>query len=146
MRKATEHMDPVSPVTTKRMSNTAGRDNRRERALRSELHARGLRFRLHRALLAGSRRTVDVVLPASRTAVFLDGCFWHGCPEHHTWPKNNADWWRLKINANIARDRDMDTKLMAAGWFVVRVWEHETIAAATDRIQAAVRLRAAQMA
>jgi DNA mismatch endonuclease (patch repair protein) len=78
--------------------------------------------------------------------VLLDGCFWHGCLTHGTWPKNNADWWRAKIKANIARDRDTDAKLTAAGWFVIRVWEHETIAAAADRIQAAVQLRGSQSA
>ena len=89
---------------------------------------------------------MDIVFPVPRTAVFLDGCFWHGCPQHGTWPKNNADWWRAKINANIARDRDTDAKLLAAGWLVVRVWEHEAIAAAANRIQAAVRLRGHQTA
>jgi DNA mismatch endonuclease (patch repair protein) len=82
---------------------------------------------------------VDVVFPGSRTAVFIDGCFWHGCPKHRTWPKNNAKWWRAKIEANMARDRDTDEKLTVAGWFVVRIWEHEAVGDAADRIEAAVR-------
>jgi DNA mismatch endonuclease (patch repair protein) len=70
-----------------------GRDNAREKALRSELHRRGLRFRLHRALIDGNRRrTVDIVLPRTRIAVFLDGCFWHGCSTHGTTSKSNAKW------------------------------------------------------
>ena len=121
------------------MSRTPQRDNPRERALRSELHRRGLRFRLHRRVLVSSRRSVDIAFPASRTAVFMDGCFWHGCPEHGTWPKSNAEWWRAKINANIARDRDTDCKLIKAGWTVIRVWEHEDIRTAADRIEAEVR-------
>src|ERR1700680_3874225 len=138
MPKPIDRSDPVSPSTTKRMSNTAHKDNVRERALRSELHVRGLRFRLHRPLLTGSRRTVDVVFPASRTAVFIDGCFWHGCPDHRTWPKNNAEWWRNKIETNMARDRDTDRRLTSVGWLVLRIWEHEPIGTAADRIEAAV--------
>jgi DNA mismatch endonuclease (patch repair protein) len=139
LKKKGERANQVSPATTKRMSRTAQRDNSRERALRSELHRRGLRFRLHRRLLVGSRRSVDIAFPASRTAVFVDGCFWHGCPEHGTWPKNNADWWRAKIDENVTRDRDTDRKLAEAGWTVLRVWEHEAIETAADRIEASVR-------
>jgi DNA mismatch endonuclease, patch repair protein len=134
-------VDTVSPATTKRMSNTAHRNNSRERQVRSVLHARGLRFRLHQRLLVSSQRTVDIVFPASRTAVFIDGCFWHGCPQHGTWPKNNGEWWRAKIEANVARDRDTDEKLTLAGWLVVRIWEHESIGAAANRIDAAVKRR-----
>ncbi|EPD1496360.1 very short patch repair endonuclease [Pseudomonas aeruginosa] len=130
---------PASPETSQRMSRTPQRDNPRERALRSELHRRGLRFRLHRRVLVSSRRSVDIAFPTSRTAVFMDGCFWHGCPAHGTWPKSNAEWWRAKINANIARDRDTDCKLIEAGWTVIRVWEHEDIQTAADRIEAVVR-------
>lgn len=133
-----KRIDPVDAATTKRMSRTAQRDNRRERELRSELHRRGLRFRLHRRLLPDSRRTVDIAFATSRTAVFVDGCFWHGCPEHGSWPKKNADWWRAKIESNIARDRDTDRRLADAGWNVVRVWEHEPIRAAADRIESVV--------
>lgn len=139
MSKGADRPSPVLPETARRMSRTAQRDNPRERALRSELHRRGLRFRLHRRLLVGSRRTVDIAFPASRTAVFVDGCFWHGCPEHGTWPKSNAEWWRAKIAANIARDRDTDRKLADAGWTVLRVWEHEDVGAAADRIEVVVR-------
>ena len=82
---------------------------------------------------------MDIVFSKKRVAVFLDGCFWHGCPEHRTHPKNNAEWWRAKIQANIARDRDTDTRLSEDGWTVVRVWGHETVEAAADRIEAIVR-------
>ena len=115
------------------------RDTGTERALRSELHARGLRFRLHRRLLKGLRREADLVFPRARVAVFVDGCFWHGCPEHATWPRNNAAFWREKIETNVARDRDTDARLAAEGWTVIRVWEHEAPAEAAKRIEAAVR-------
>jgi DNA mismatch endonuclease (patch repair protein) len=139
MSKKTDRADSVAPETTKRMSRTVQRDNPHERALRSELHRRGLRFRIHQRVLVGSRRSIDIVFPGSRTAVLIDGCFWHGCPVHGTWPKNNAEWWRNKIEANIARDRDTDQKLLEAGWTVIRVWEHESIDKAADRIDAAVQ-------
>lgn len=126
--------DPIAPATSKRMSSTPGRDNLLERSLRSERHRRGLRFRLHCNLLPKSRRSVDIVLSRNRVAVFVDGCFWHGCPKHGTWPKNNGVWWRRKIEANRARDRDTDARLSKLGWTVVRVWEHERAASAADRI------------
>jgi DNA mismatch endonuclease, patch repair protein len=134
-----ERTDPIAAATSRRMAATAQRDNPAERALRSALHRRGLRFRIHCRLLAGSRRTADIVFSAKRVAIFLDGCFWHGCPKHRTHPKNNAEWWREKIDANIARDRDTDARLAAEGWTVIRVWEHETVEAAADRIEAIVR-------
>jgi DNA mismatch endonuclease (patch repair protein) len=124
------------------MARTAQRDNLAERALRSALHRRGLRFRIHSRLLTGSRCTVDIVFSVTRVAVFLDGCFWHGCPEHRTHPRNNAEWWRAKIDANIARDRDTDARLAEDGWTVVRIWGHEMVEAACDRIEAIVRPQA----
>jgi DNA mismatch endonuclease (patch repair protein) len=117
------------------------RDTGIEREIRSRLHARGLRFRVHRRLLKGSRREVDVVFPGAKVAVFVDGCFWHGCPEHGTWPRNNADFWRRKIEGNVKRDRDTDARLEADGWTVLRVWEHEAPADAAARIADAVECR-----
>lgn len=131
--------DPVAPETTRRMTRTAQRDNRTERALRSILHRRGLRFRIHRRLLEGSRRTVDIAFARARVAVFIDGCFWHDCPIHGTIPTNNAAWWRAKINANVARDRDTDARLTESGWTVVRIWEHEGLSQAADRIETLVK-------
>jgi DNA mismatch endonuclease (patch repair protein) len=132
-------VDAVAPTTSKWMAATAGRNNQRERALRSELHRRGIRFRLHQRLLANARRTVDIVFISARTAFLLDGCFWHGCPTHGTWPKNNAATWRDKIEANIARDRDTDRRLINADWHVLRIWEHEPIEVAADQIETLVR-------
>ena len=71
--------------------------------------------------------------------MFVDGCFWHGCPDHMTWPKANAEWWRAKIEANISRDRHTDEQLKGAGWTVVRVWTHEPIEAAASRVERTVR-------
>jgi DNA mismatch endonuclease (patch repair protein) len=96
-----------------------------ESALRRKLHARGLRYRIHVPVLTKPRRVADVAFSGLRVAVFVDGCFWHGCPRHATWPKQNAEFWRAKILANRQRDRDTDERLTAAGWKVVRVWAHE---------------------
>lgn len=109
-----------------------------EIALRSELHRRGLRYFVDRAPLKGLRRRADLVFPRRKVAVYVDGCFWHSCPEHATHPKNNAQWWAEKLAGNVARDRDTDTRLIAAGWVVVRIWEHENVTAGADRVQSAL--------
>ena len=87
------------------------------------------------------RREADLVFPSVRVAVFVDGCFWHGCPEHATWPKANSEWWRTKIERNQARDRDTDHRLRQTGWIPVRVWEHENSKRAASRVASVVRRR-----
>lgn len=123
------------------MSRQRRRDTGVEVALRRLLHAEGLRFRIHRRPLPGIRREADVVFGPARVAVFVDGCFWHGCPEHATWPKNNAEFWRSKIEGNRARDRDTDARLARAGWLAIRVWEHEDPATAAAEICTTVQRR-----
>jgi DNA mismatch endonuclease (patch repair protein) len=124
------------------MQATRRRDTEPERALRSVLHRHGLRFRVDHKL-PGLRRRADIVFPRVRVAVFVDGCFWHGCPEHGTWPKANARWWREKIEANQARDQDTNRRLRELGWTIIRVWEHEEPADAARRIESAVERRTA---
>jgi DNA mismatch endonuclease (patch repair protein) len=94
-------------------------------ALRSLLHRWGLRYYVDRAPLPGLRRRADLVFPTRKVAVYVDGCFWHGCPQHGTSPKANAAWWAEKIQANRRRDADTVKQLRAAGWIVLRFWEHE---------------------
>lgn len=107
-----------------------------ERLLRSELHARGLRFRKdHPVPMANCRPRPDIVFTAARLAVFVDGCFWHGCGLHRSLPKSNAEFWRRKIQGNQARDRRHDRALREAGWAVVRVWEHTSVDEAADLIE-----------
>jgi DNA mismatch endonuclease (patch repair protein) len=91
--------------------------------------------------LTGLRRRADLVFPRARVAVYIDGCFWHSCPQHATSPKNNAAWWTAKLEANKTRDADTDRRLEEAGWAVVRIWEHEDPAAAARRVAEAVALR-----
>ncbi len=94
---------------------------------------------MDRAVIPGSRVRPDVVFPRLRIAVFVDGCFWHCCPTHGTVPKRNADWWVEKLERNRLRDRRVDDDLEAAGWIVVRVWEHEPSEQAAARIAKAIR-------
>jgi DNA mismatch endonuclease (patch repair protein) len=96
-----------------------------ELALRSALHRRGLRFRVQRPLGFDRRRRADIVFPKERLAVFVDGCFWHSCPQHATFPRANAAWWSEKLARNVERDHETNQRLAGDGWTVVRVWEHE---------------------
>jgi DNA mismatch endonuclease (patch repair protein) len=123
------------------MKNTRRRDTTIEVALRRLLHAYGLRYRIDQKILRNSRRRADIVFSRPRVAVFVDGCFWHCCPLHRTFPKANAEWWATKLRTNQRRDKDTDRKLTAAGWRVERVWGHEHPAEAAVRIAAIVRAR-----
>jgi len=124
------------------MQSNKSRDTKPELALRSAVHARGLRYRVSAKPLAGVRRTADLVFPRAKVAVFLDGCFWHGCPEHHTVASANAKFWADKVDANRKRDRDTDSRLAEAGWVSVRIWEHEDVTEAARRVEEVVRARA----
>lgn len=126
------------------MRNTRSRDTPAELAIRRLLHARGLRYRVDVRPVRELRRKADLVFGPARVAVFVDGCFWHACPEHGSAPKSNADWWSEKLRTNVERDRDTDARLAAAGWTVVRVWEHERPADAADHIAAVVVEQRAQ--
>jgi DNA mismatch endonuclease (patch repair protein) len=123
------------------MSRLGRRDTLPELALRSELHRRGLRFRVDRAPVRGVRSRADVVLGPARVAVYVDGCFWHSCPEHGTSPKANAEWWESKLQRNRERDAETDRLLREHGWEVVRIWEHEDPTEAADRVEQLVRAR-----
>lgn len=129
----------TSERTRKTMQSTRSRDTAPELALRSELHRRGLRFRVCSPPVKGVRRSADVVFTRQRIAVFLDGCFWHGCPEHYIAPKQNDDYWSSKLETNRARDADTDRRLHEAGWTIVRIWEHVPISVAADQVEEIVR-------
>lgn len=110
-----------------------------ELALRRELHRRGLRYRVDVRVLQGLRRRADVAFPRQRVAVFVDGCFWHACPQHGTRPKANREWWSDKLEVNVARDRDTDARLLEAGWTPLRFWEHDDPSEAADVVEQMVR-------
>lgn len=107
------------------MKANRGRDTTPELRLRRVLHATGLRYRVDWPLPFDRRRRADIAFTKQRVAVFVDGCFWHGCPEHFVTPKANADFWARKIKANRTRDMDSEERLRSHGWTVLRCWEHE---------------------
>jgi DNA mismatch endonuclease, patch repair protein len=117
-------------------------DTAPEVAIRRELYRRGIRYRIDYQLpLRGVRRRADIAFTSLRIAVFVDGCYWHACPVHATWPTASADWWRAKLEGNVRRDRDTDQRLAEAGWISLRIWEHDNPIAAADCVESALRTR-----
>jgi DNA mismatch endonuclease (patch repair protein) len=123
------------------MQGNKGRDTRPEKALRSAVHALGLRYRVNARPAPELRRSADLVFTKAKVAVFVDGCFWHGCPEHHRPATKNAEFWRGKIDANRVRDVETDRALVERGWAVVRIWEHDDAVEAAERIARLTRTR-----
>jgi len=120
------------------MKSNRRRDTEPELAVRRLLHAAGLRYRVDFAPIGGRRRA-DIVFTRSHIAVFIDGCFWHGCPLHATYPKRNSEYWLPKLKRNIQRDRETDEHLRDADWTVLRFWEHEAPESVARQIERAVR-------
>lgn len=128
-----------SPAVSERMSAARRRDTKAELLVRREAHRRGLRYRVDAPLPGMPRRRADMLFTRAKVAVFIDGCFWHACPEHRTSPKANGSWWAAKLAKNVERDRDTDRHLESIGWTVLRFWEHELAEPVVDRIEAVVR-------
>jgi DNA mismatch endonuclease, patch repair protein len=126
------------------MADVATRNTRPELMLRRELHSRGLRYRVNSQPIPGLRTRADLVFAGPRVAVYVDGCFWHSCPDHGVLPKANRAFWREKLATNVERDRRTDTLLTAAGWASVRVWEHEDVVSAADHIAEILLARTAR--
>jgi DNA mismatch endonuclease (patch repair protein) len=113
----------TNPQRSRLMARVRQKDTAPELTLRRALFKAGLRYRLKTSSrLPGSP---DIVFGRARLVIFVDGCFWHGCALHGTWPKSNADFWREKILRNQERDRSVDAALTDLGWKVMRVWEHD---------------------
>lgn len=136
---------PSSDSVARRMASTHQRDTPCELDLRRLVHRAGLRYRVDQVVLSGLRRRADIVFRGARVAVFVDGCFWHCCPQHGTMPKANSSWWRHKLAANKARDEDTNRVLTGAGWVVLRFWEHEDPVRAAASVIRTVRRRIARM-
>src|SRR6516165_9861601 len=113
---------PLNRAVSAQMQRMPRASTGPEILIRRELHRRGLRYRVNHPRLPGRP---DIAFTGARVAVFIDGCFWHACPDHGVLPKNNREWWQKKLERNIARDREKDDQLVAMGWVVVHVWEHE---------------------
>lgn len=123
------------------MQATGQRDTAAELTIRRLLHARGYRYRVDYRPIPGLRSRPDIVFTRQKLAVYIDGCFWHGCPIHATWPKKNARFWKEKIEANRERDHRATTQLEESGWTVMRIWEHEEPESTVDRIVAVLDTR-----
>ena len=128
---------PLNELVTRQMKRMPRKDSGPEIRLRRSLHRRGLRFRVQAALPGRP----DIVFPRAKIAVFVDGCFWHQCPEHSTLPNNNRDWWTIKLARNVERDREKDDALRELGWEPIHVWEHEDPEIAAAEIENMWRAR-----
>ncbi|MFE5545670.1 very short patch repair endonuclease [Streptomyces sp. NPDC056534] len=132
-----------SEARRRNMQAIRSRDTKPEQRVRRLLHAQGLRYRVATRPLPNLRRTADIVFRPVKLAVFIDGCYWHGCPEHYVAPKTNPGYWSEKVARNVARDRDTDQQLTEAGWTVLRFWEHEASEDCALRIAAELEKRRA---
>ncbi|MFI8005249.1 very short patch repair endonuclease [Streptomyces sp. NPDC086010] len=130
-----------SAARRRNMQAIRSRDTQPERLIRRLVHAQGLRYRVAARPLPDLRRTADMVFRPAKVAVFVDGCYWHGCPKHYVAPKTNKGYWSEKVARNMARDRDTDNRLSEAGWLVLRFWEHQDSSACALTIVGAVRER-----
>ncbi|MFJ3614445.1 very short patch repair endonuclease [Streptomyces hydrogenans] len=133
-----------SAARRRNMQAIRSRDTKPEQLVRRLLHAQGLRYRVAARPLPGLRRTADIVFRPVKVAVFIDGCYWHGCPEHYVAPRTNPGYWSGKVAGNMARDGDTDQRLQEAGWTVLRFWEHESPEECATRIAAEVEKRRAR--
>lgn len=133
---------PSSAAVTARMRLNRKVDSRPETRLRSYLHRAGLRFRKNRSIDFGEMSAVaDVVFPREHVAVFMDGCFWHSCPDHGTVPRVNRDYWLPKLARTRERDRQLPSGPHATGWLIIRVWEHDPLQAVASSVFEAVESR-----
>jgi len=127
---------PSSEAVSRVMRGNRRSDTKLEVRVRSELHRRGLRFRKQLLITAGDIRVrADVAFPRQGLAVFLDGCFWHRCPEHGNSPRANSSYWATKLDHNVERDRKVIAALDSTGWTVLRIWEHEPANVAANQVQ-----------
>ncbi|GGK04501.1 hypothetical protein GCM10011583_40330 [Streptomyces camponoticapitis] len=127
------------------MTANKGKDTKPEMLLRAALHRKGLRYRVGIRPLPELRRTADVVFPKVKVAVFVDGCFWHGCPDHYRPSKQNSEAWSKKVKENRDRDTATTIALKEQGWTVLRFWEHEDLELAAEEIRATVEHRRARL-
>jgi DNA mismatch endonuclease (patch repair protein) len=127
-----ERPPALSPMVSAQMSRMPRASTGPELLVRQELHRRGLRFRVNHRGLPGRP---DVAFTRVRLAVFIDGCFWHMCPQHATMPRNNAEWWLAKLHRNVERDREKDGQLAGLGWDALHFWEHEEPFAVADAVE-----------
>lgn len=134
--------EPATPIVHAKFSQLARRDTVPELAVRRALHASGLRYRVEYPVPGAPRRRIDIAFTRQKLAVMIDGCFWHGCPEHRKPPARNSTWWEWKRQTNAARDLDTDERLKEHGWTVLRIWEHVPPAEAAGMVRRALGMDA----
>ena len=130
----------TSDATRRSMQANKGRDTKPELVIRQLLHAEGFRYRVNIRPVPEIRRTADIVFTRAKVAVFIDGCFWHGCPAHYQRPVSNRGYWDEKVLRNRARDVETSSVLADKGWKVLRFWEHEVVEAVVEAIQEQLRV------
>jgi DNA mismatch endonuclease (patch repair protein) len=130
-----------SPAVRKVMQGNRSRDTKPELAVRRAVHALGLRYRVAQRPLPDLRRSADLVFPRIKVAVFVDGCFWHGCPGHYRSPTSHADYWSDKVARNRARDRETVELLRLQGWVALRFWSHNDPLLVAEEIRCVVEQR-----
>jgi DNA mismatch endonuclease, patch repair protein len=141
--RSTDSPPATTPGRARNMAAIRSRDTKPELALRHELWRRGHRYLVNASLpVSGIRRRVDMLFRGPKVVVFVDGCFWHLCPDHGAIPARNVDYWQPKLEGNRRRDRETDALLVQAGYSVVRVWEHEPLQSAAATVETALRLAA----
>lgn len=139
--RRTSDLVPVGATVRSRMQRQRERSTSPELALRRALYRLGMRYRVNARVPSLKRTEADVLFTSAKVAVFVDGCFWHRCPLHATFPKHNADFWREKLEANAARDRRTDDRLAEIGWLSMRFWEHEDQRVAALQVRSQVLSR-----
>ncbi|MFB7257242.1 very short patch repair endonuclease [Streptomyces nojiriensis] len=132
---------PRDANARKLMTSQRRRDTAPELALRRALHSLGFRYRVDMPLPGMPRRRADLTFTRWRTAVFVQGCFWHACPKHLHHPKHNREWWRQKLAGNVQRDEETDARLLRIRWLPLRVWEHESVTGAVERVTSTLAAR-----
>ena len=132
---------PKDDATSARMRLVRRSGTAPELALRRALHAAGFRYRVDCEVIPSVRSRADIVFRRARVAIYVDGCFWHGCPRHATSPMSNSTWWKDKLAANVARDLSVTKALIRAGWVVLRFWEHEDIGKIVKSVSRTVSTR-----
>lgn len=140
-KRKTDRPKPSSEAALRRMQSAKPRDTAPEKAVRFALHRKGLRYRIDIRPIKEFNRRADIVFRSVKVAIFVDGCFWHGCPKHGTQAKANAEFWKTKIRQNQERDIGTSEYLKKAGWKVIRIWEHQDPNKASKKIYKIVRNR-----
>lgn len=130
-----------SPAVRNSMLGNKSKDTKPELVIRRHLHAAGLRYRVHARPIKNWNRRADIVFPKAKIAVFVNGCFWHGCLEHYTAPKTNSEYWAPKIRRNVERDTETFLRLKSEGWLVIPIWEHENLDKKSEKVAVKIRKR-----